>query len=164
MQHMQTGVGAYIADYTQSLLHEAPLKGGLAICAGFVSSLLDGVGVLLTLLLLLLVIDYTLGFMRAWQDRCIRRQKMVRGAVKMVTTLVAVIVVAALDRAIAAVTPMHVPMRDFFMVYLCVTEGLSALSHADHLGVRIPSPLRERLRGYRETLHDGGKINGANRP
>lgn len=142
----------YLADYMEALLHEAQLKSGIAACTALVSGLLGGAGALINLLILLMGLDYALGFLRAWQLRRISRAKMGRGAVKMVASLLAVVVMAAIDAALVSVTPLHLPVRDVFVAYLCLTEGLSCLEHLAHFGVRIPDPLRDRLRSYRDNI------------
>lgn len=145
-------IWTYLADYLDGLLHEAQFKTGVAACTAFISGLLGGVGFLITLLISLMFTDYVLGFLRAWELGRISRAKMGRGAVKMVASLVAVVVMAALDAALISVTPMHFPVRDVFVAYLCLTEGLSCLEHLAHFGVRIPDPLRDRLRNYRDNI------------
>lgn len=152
---------AYVADYITGLLHEGGIKSIAAAFGAGVSAIMSGpAAVLVNMLLLLMLLDYLLGFCRAWQKRRINRAKMVRGAVKMLCTPIAVLVIAALDFAMRMVTvewlpegfTLAVPLRDLFLLYLCAHESLSCLEHLAALGVPVPASIRERLANYRENI------------
>lgn len=158
---MHDGPLDLITGYAESLMQLGALKGAIAAVGMAVATIMSGpAAVLVNLLLTLMTFDYLLGFTRAWQLRSINRTKMVRGAVKMLCTPLAVLVVAALDWAMRTVTvawmpegvTLTVPLRDLFLLYMCAHEGLSCLEHLGHLGVPIPPALRDRLRAYRDNI------------
>lgn len=146
------------------------VKAGLAASLTVIVDIVDGPAVLLlNLLMLLMILDYAFGFSCAWQANTISRKKMMSGAVKIVLTPVAVLIVAALDYALRVVASswteqlglsFFVPLRDFFLLYLCVHEGLSCLEHLASLGVPIPKALLTRLSKYRDAIDKNEQETG----
>lgn len=79
---------------------------------------------------------------------------------KIVLYAVAVFVVAAVEHAFRA-SGVPLPIRNFFVAFLCANEGLSCLDHLSFFGVPVPSGIRARLRSYRDKIlkddHDANR-------
>ncbi|ADP87165.1 phage holin family protein [Nitratidesulfovibrio vulgaris] len=141
-----------IGSYARTLCEEFPVKASIGTCAAFVGTLLGGVGMMISLLFLLLVIDFALGFCRAWRAGRVSSSKLRGGGLKFVFYFLSIVVMAAVQAATSQSTGMTIPLRDVFVAYLCVNEGLSCLEHLSYFGVPVPEKIRERLRAYRDNL------------
>lgn len=137
----------------RELLENAMLKGYVAAVCAWLGNMLGGVANVLPFLTMLLVMDFALGFSRAFQIGRISGAKLRAGVWKFLFYFVAVLVVAAVDSALGtAWTVLHIPMAAFFVLYLCVNEAMSCLDHLRFFGVPIPEWLSTRLREYRESI------------
>ncbi|MBD8896212.1 phage holin family protein [Desulfovibrio desulfuricans] len=129
-----------------------------AVCTVF-AGMFGGVTVLALLLALLLACDYLLGFSRAWSCGSVSAKKARGGAYKIVFYALAVFVVAAVEHAFRS-CGIPLPIRNFFIAFLCANEALSCLDHLSFFGVPVPSGIRARLRSYRDKiLKDEGNAN-----
>lgn len=117
------------------------LTWGLAL-AGYPGQAFTALGVLL-------VLDFILGFSRAWRSHELSSAKIRSGICKFIVYGVAVVVMGLVDQG--ATIP-GISFRDLLIAYLCINEALSALAHLSFYGVPIPRGLLERLRKYREDL------------
>lgn len=142
----------HISTYIRTLCEEFPMKASLGTCAAFLGALLGGVGMLVALLFLLLVIDFVLGFFRACRAGRVSSVKMRGGAFKFGFYFLSVVVMAAVQAAMNQSLAIHIPLRDVFVAYLCINEGLSCLEHLSAFGVPVPEKIRERLRAYRDNI------------
>ncbi len=171
--HDTTVLGT-IAGYLDALGVHAGFKGWWAFVLGVFSAALGGVGTLAVLLVTLMVLDYLLGFCRAWCDCRISSRKMRAGVIKFLVYAVGVFVVALADaslsetlrpmvNALAALgLPMPSPLRTVFMGWLCINEALSCIKHLDDLGLPVPVWLRSRLVSYRDVV-DAAAMAGSRR-
>lgn len=142
--------------YMDQLMDCGSGKGFLSAAIGFFASVLGGVGPLLGTLVALWALDFLLGFIRAWSESCISVDKMRAGVVKALLYFLAVLVMAIMDYALSqTLTLIHIPVRDFFCVYLCLTETISCIDHLKFFGVPIPVWIGTRLAGYRTAMDQG---------
>ncbi|MEG6505867.1 phage holin family protein [Nitratidesulfovibrio sp. 1201_IL3209] len=149
---MHEDFAGHIARMFQGLGDGIQFKTGWAFVFGVIGSAMGGVWPLFVLLVLLLILDFVLGFWRAGRTTGWKRSKVWAGVLKPVFYVLAVIVMALVEEALAQSAPFRLPVRDLFVGYLCVNEGLSCLEHLSFFGVPVPASIRERLREYRETL------------
>lgn len=139
--------------HCRELMENAVFKSVAAAAFAWLAGVMGGVGKVLPFLALLLVLDYALGFARAWRSGRISAAKLRAGVWKFFFYFTAVFVVAAVDGALGtAWTLFHIPMGAFFVLYLCVNEAMSCLDHLQSFGVPVPAWLSTRLREYRDTV------------
>jgi toxin secretion/phage lysis holin len=144
------------SQYLRQLLDCGSGKGLLSALIGFFASVLGGVGPLLGTLVALWAMDFFLGFMRAWSESTISVCKMRAGVVKALLYFATVLVMAIMDYALSqTISFIHIPVRDFVCVYLCLTESISCLGHLKYFGVPIPAWIATRLAGYRTAMDAG---------
>lgn len=150
---------ADMQPYGGELMQEIAGKSTVSALCTIVCSMFDGASVLATLLAMLLVCDYLLGFSRAWCSSSLSARKATRGIYKIALYGVAIFVVADAEHAFRS-CGIPFPWRNFFILFLCVNETLSCLDHLAFFGVPVPSRIRARLRSYRDKiLKDEGNAN-----
>ncbi|WMW64402.1 phage holin family protein [Nitratidesulfovibrio liaohensis] len=149
---MHDEIAGSIGRLLESLGDGMQFKSGWALVFGVIGAALGGVWPLVILLVLLLTVDFALGFARASRTGGWKSSKFAAGWMKYVFYVLAVFVMALAEEAIAQSAPFRIPVRDLFVGYLCVNEALSCLEHLSFFGVPVPASIRERLREYRDTL------------
>ena len=140
-----------LAAYWNEMMQDILFKGLCSTICAVVAGMFGGVAALMTVLFLLLCCDFLLGFWRAWRCHCVSARKARAGALKMVFYAIAVFVMAAVEHAVRNCGA-PLPVRDVFLAFLCVNEGLSCLDHLSFFGVPVPARIRDRLRSYREKI------------
>ena len=105
-------------------------------------------------LLLLMVLDYVLGFARGWVTHRISSGKMKRGLFKFILYGIAIIVSVHINQALTVLIPYFagVNICPFLIAYLIINEALSVLEHLTYFGVPLPSKIVSRLRAYRDCI------------
>lgn len=126
---------------------------GAVTCTGW---LVGGFGKMLMALFILYLIDFALGFYRAWKSKNISRGKIYSGFCKVPLYALVIISAQMLDNIITVTVP-DLPflgggVRGFIIGYAGIMEMLSICTHLNDLGVRLPISLVKRLRGYRDKM------------
>lgn len=136
------------------------VKGGCAAGMAFILSAVGHPDSAFLALVHLMVADFGLGFYRAWRGDNLRRDKLIKGAVKIVCTWVAVALMFKVDEAVGK-TPIlnHLlfgaSLHGLLIGYFCVTEFISCSEHLASFGVRFPEGIIRKLREYRTAIDTG---------
>ncbi len=146
-----------LTSYIEGLGAQAAFKGWLGFIVGVLGAALGGVWRLVVVLMTLMLLDYMLGFARAWKTHDLRRSKGIAGLGKFIFYSVAWFVAALVEESIHGVFP----VRDVVIGYMCAHEGLSCFEHLAYFGVPLPTGLRTRLREYRDTIACTAAKSGA---
>lgn len=150
-----------LSSFLESLGAQSSFKTCWGFVCGVLGAALGGVWTLFVLLLALMLLDYALGFCRAWNTRSLRRSKAMAGVAKFLFYTLAWFVAALVEASINESSPVKIPVRDVVIGYLCMNEGLSCFEHLAFFGVPLPTGLRSRLREYRDTIGCGPATRGA---
>jgi len=160
----------WIADvaghHVRNLCDVGAIKTLVALPASLATWLFGGFGELLLSLILIMVIDFTLGFIRAWREHNVSSHKMMGWVVKFSMYGIGVILANRLDTVLGMclvdlpVDQLNANLRTFVIAYLCISESISVLEHMGHLGFRVPRIFIKRLQQYRDGL-DGGEGDGS---
>lgn len=138
------------------LFDQSAFKSFWACFGSCMGWLLGGFDVALLALLVLYVLDFMLGFYRAWMQGAISWTKIRRGLMKTVFYLVLIICAQMLDQIVVfsypSLTFLAKGVRNFVIGYAALCEFLSVCVHLDAQGVRLPMALVKRLRGYRDKM------------
>jgi toxin secretion/phage lysis holin len=148
----QQDLGLFLGGYLREMAAHFPEKLTLSGLAGFIGALMGGTGAAVNVLVMLMTVDFVLGFWRACRLQAVSASKLKAGCLKYVFYGLSIIVMAGVDFVVGQNVPVKLPLRDLFVAYLCISEGLSALEHLAFFGVPVPSKLRSALREYRDTI------------
>ena len=131
-------------------------KTALAALALGVASVCGGFSPLLTIMLIMMAVDFLTGFLGAAVRRELASSKMFEGAIRKIIMFVVVLMAFQIGQTI------NLPwLRDAVIVYYIINEALSILENAVLAGVRIPSFLTSILKKAGE-LAENGKGAGGN--
>lgn len=100
-------------------------------------------------LLILLILDFVIGFAVAFRDHRISGRKMMEWLYKMMVYFVWVSMAHWTDILIFHTT-VEFWFQNFIIVYLWVNESLSIIKHMNDLWVKVPIKLVKRLESYRD--------------
>ena len=139
-----------VQTYLQQFTSNADVKGVSALASTAAAAVFGGSVPLVSALVALWVLDFVLGFRRAWQLGRLSGHKFRAGLFKIVLYMITILVMGITEFSLGNI----LPIRDLMISYLCVTEALSCIEHLSFFGVPIPQALRERLTNYRDCLHD----------
>lgn len=163
-----------VAEYLDALGVHAGFKGWWAFVFSVLSAALGGVGTLAVLLVTLMILDYLLGFCRAWCACRLSGRKMRKGIVKFLLYAVGVFVVSIVDASMSETfrplvnmlasvgINLPCPARSFYMCWLVLQEALSCIKHLEDFGLPVPVWLRSRLVSYRDVV-DAAAVAGRGR-
>lgn len=128
------------------------LKGVLALALTFLAKMVGHPGSAAKWLFALMVMDFVLGFSRAWRLKTIQAVKLRSGAFKFFWYWVAISIFVMADAAIQPAIPVATVFRDSFIAYLAVNEALSCIDHLAYFHVPVPKSFLTRLRRFRHEL------------
>jgi toxin secretion/phage lysis holin len=139
-----------VQTYLQQFTSNADVKGTSALLGAALAAVFGGSVPLMSALVALWVLDFVLGFKRAWRLGRLSRHKFRAGLFKIVLYMITILVMGLTEFSLGNL----LPIRDLMISYLCVTEALSCIEHLSFFGVPIPQALRDRLKNYRDCLHE----------
>lgn len=122
------------------------LKMVIMVLGSALSFLLGGFDKLLLTLLILMVLDYISGIIKAVYNKSINSKISFKGILKKVMIILVVILVSALQR----ITENNIPIRDITIMFYLTNEGISII---ENLGTVIPIP--EKVKAFFEQLKGG---------
>ena len=128
------------------------IKLALAFLYSWFSYMIGGFDLMVESLYILLVMDFVLGFLRAWNTHTISKKRMQLGIIKIITYSVTLIVINYADISAMWVNFQGVWIRELWVAYLSINEALSCLYHLWKFGVRLPLWLIKKLEWYRDNL------------
>lgn len=138
------------------MMKDSFIKSVASTVWSVIATMLGGVATLATVLFILWACDFFLGFLRAWKSGNINGQKMLSGGLKAIFYTLSVLVMAGVEQALKQYH-ITLPVRDFYLAFLCIHEALSCMDHLAVFGVPFPEHLRERLKGYHDNLFNEKK-------
>lgn len=117
------------------------IKAAIAAVGGGIAYWLGGLDQLLTALLVVIVLDYLTGILKAIHNRELSSEIGFKGIAKKVMCLL----VVALAFVIENVTAHTLPLREIVIMFFIANEGLSILENAAGAGLPVPQKLVEIL-------------------
>lgn len=147
-----------VRDAFAGIAENAAFKVPVACGSGLAGWLIGGWDRLLEILIVLFVIDFTVGLVRAWLTSDINSVKLRRGLLKAILYAFAIVVGWQLDRTIFE-TGVYIPVftRDALCVYLILSEAISIFEHLACLGVPLPAGILRRLKVCRDNIGKCGE-------
>lgn len=142
------------ANYVQELGSNMDIKSIFSVFAACFAAVFGGSIPLVYALTALWALDFALGFKRAWDAGTLSGRKFRAGVMKMLLYVMTVVVMGLAEYSMGAFGS-YLPLRNITIAYLCMTEALSCLEHLSFYGVPIPKGVRDRLKSYRDCLHEG---------
>jgi toxin secretion/phage lysis holin len=127
------------------------LYGGIA---SFFAYIFGGMDSLMAVLLILIVIDFISGFIKAWMIKEFTSNKFYIGGVKKLGILLIVAVSTQLDTLMVGET---VIFRVAAITYYIANEGFSILENWGALGLPLPKQLKDALAKLKEDNSDDNK-------
>ena len=124
------------------------IKPALAVFAGIAARLFGGWDMLLQVLLILVVCDYTSGCIRAARQGKLSSSAGFRGLLKKGAIFLVVVVAAQLDRLGGIQNDLF---RSGAALFYIANEGLSILENLGGIGVNLPNFLRKALLELRDS-------------
>ena len=128
------------------------LKVFLSVLYSWFSYVIGGFDLMVQSMYVLLMLDFVLGFINAWQSHTISKKKMQLGIVKILTYSITLIVIHYADIATLSADIAWVGIREIGVGYLAINEALSCLKHLTSFWVPLPKWLIQKLEGYRDNL------------
>lgn len=123
-------------------MNQEAVKATIAAVGAFFAYLAGGIDAALQALLLFMALDYITGVIAAWYDKRLDSIQGLKGFVKKLLMLIAVVVAAELDR----VGGTNGIIRAGAIYYLLANEGLSILENLATAGALVPPGLRDALK------------------
>ena len=136
------------------IVSNADVKALGSVLGTCVSAILGGDLPVFNALIALWALDFVLGFKRAWDCDCLSKKKAKNGFFKLVLYVVTAAVMGLAEYSMGSLGS-YLSVRSLTISYLCLTEALSCLEHLSYFGVPIPEVIRNRLKTYRDSLHEG---------
>lgn len=136
----------------ERLLEQATWKTIWSSVLACISWLLGGFDAPLYALGILYIMDFGLGFYRAWMAECVSASRFRNGCGKFLLYSLVIVAAHMLDLVLRQPLPYAAQyVRDVMCLFLAINEFLSVSTHLNGLGVRLPRWLIDRLRSYRDT-------------
>lgn len=130
-------------------------KPALAALAVGIAALCGGFTPLLSIMVIMMAVDFLTGFLGAAMRKELASSKMFDGAVRKIIMFVVVVMAYQIGNAIALPW-----LRDAVIVYYIINEALSILENAVLAGVRVPSFLTAILKKAGELAEEGKGAGG----
>lgn len=121
---------------------KAAISAFLTLCI----YLLGGLDLSLKALLVLIVMDFITGLLKAIEQKTLNSDTGLKGILKKLLLLCLVAVAVAID----TITINNGVIRTLVIYYIAANEGLSILENIAALGVAVPEFLKERLEQLKE--------------
>lgn len=117
----------------------------LGVTGGFFASLFGGYDVLLTTILLLVIIDYFSGVLKAVYNKQLSSSVGYKGIVKKIMMFVVIALACVMQKLIGD----SIPLREVTISFFIANEGISLLENAAAI-IPIPARLKEVLLQLRD--------------
>lgn len=125
----------------------------LSVIYSWFSYMIWGYTLLVESMYVLLIIDFILGFNRAWVTHTLSRKKMQLWIVKIISYSVTLIVINYADIATLHANIMGIGIKELGVAYLAVNEALSCSKHLSLIWVPLPMGVVKKLELYRDNLN-----------
>lgn len=115
------------------------------IVGGFLSNLFGGYDVILSALIILVILDYVTGVLKAIYTKTLSSAVGFKGLIRKVV----IFIVVATAVTVQSVIGDAIPLREIVIIFFVCNEGISLLENASEF-IPIPEKLRETLIQLRE--------------
>lgn len=141
-----------LITYMVHTLTFSKLKLFISSVIALFTALIWGYTALIEALFMLMVIDFVLWFVNAWQKNALSRERMRNGFIKIIWYCIALIVLNYTSIAVFWANIGGYGVKEFWVSYLAVHEWISTLRHLACMWVPIPKSLLDKLENYKEKL------------
>lgn len=117
----------------------------VGIVGGFMAKIFGGYDILLATIVLLVILDYVSGILKAIYNKKLSSAVGYKGIIKKVMIFLAIALACAIQAAIADT----IPLREVTIVFFVCNEGISLLENAAAI-IPIPDRLKEVLLQLRD--------------
>jgi len=94
-------------------------------------------------LLIFMTIDTCFGFFGAIYKKQVKSEKLRQGTIKWILYFVFIVLANCLDKLVQF--PFASSLRNFVLMYLCITEAISIIEHLQSFGLVIPTKVTKFL-------------------
>lgn len=115
------------------------------IVGGFLSNLFGGYDVILSALIVLVILDYVTGVLKAIYTKTLSSAIGFKGLIRKVVIFIVVATAVTVQKVIGDA----IPLREIVIIFFVCNEGISLLENASEF-IPIPEKLRETLIQLRE--------------
>ena len=131
----------------------------VGIITGAIAGAMGGWDVSLKTLIVLIALDYSTGVIKAFYNSNLSSEIGFKGICKKLIMLICVAAVNSLQHGFGIY---NIPVREMFVMFLAINEGISLLENAVELGVPVPKKIVNKLVQVRNELFDskGEDANG----
>ena len=116
----------------------------IAVCGGFIVQYLGGFDLLLQSLIVLIVVDWATGIMKAVDKRQLSADRGLRGIFKKVIMLFLLAMAVVMENVLGG----SLPVREMVLMFLIGNEGISILENVIHF-IEVPEKLKDILLSIR---------------
>lgn len=138
-------------DHIKTFFNEVTFS--LSLLLGSVATMLGGFDMLLKTVLVLLILDFILGFTYAFFNKQVESRRMREGITKIIMTFVLVFLAYQMQ-LFTGITY----IREIVLTYIVVNESISILEHIEKSNVSTPKFLRKILEVLKQST-DQGKLS-----
>lgn len=111
------------------------------VTGGIIAALFGAWDKLLIALMILMVLDYIMGLVKAVYKKNLSSEIGFKGLLKKITMLV----IVALANVIQTLTSGNAPIREIVIMFYIANEGISILENAAEVSTKIPAKLKDVL-------------------
>lgn len=140
-----------VLAYWIQILSMKALKGAISVAIAWFSYLIWWIDIAVKACLLLVLIDFILGFSLACYKSRFSWKRMMQWLVKLILYGIAMIVWNQIDMLIFH-TSVEFWVKNFIILYIGINDGISILKHLSVLWLNIPKKLIDRLQQFQDSL------------
>ena len=119
---------------------------GFGLIGGFICKFLGGWDMLLKAIVILVVLDYVTGLLKAIYNKSLSSEKGFKGLIRKIV----IFIVIATAYVIQGIVGDSIPLREITILFFIANEGISLLENASEF-VPIPEKLKNTLIQIRES-------------
>ena len=119
---------------------------GFGLIGGFICKFLGGWDMLLKAIVILVVLDYVTGLLKAIYNKSLSSEKGFKGLIRKIV----IFIVIATAYVIQGIVGDSIPLREITILFFIANEGISLLENASEF-VPIPEKLKNTLIQLRES-------------
>ena len=116
----------------------------IAVCGGFIVQYLGGFDLLLQSLIVLIIVDWATGIMKAVDKRQLSADRGLRGIFKKMIMLFLLAMAVVMENVLGG----SLPVREMVLMFLIGNEGISILENVIHF-IEVPEKLKDILLSIR---------------
>ncbi|MEG1441664.1 MAG: phage holin family protein [Oscillospiraceae bacterium] len=118
----------------------------VGVVGGWCGSIFGAWDVMLWSLVVLIILDYITGLIKACYTKKLSSEIGFKGLLKKIVILIVVILANVMQNLMGN----NLPLREIVIMFFIANEGISLLENIAEMGVKIPEPLRKVLLQLRD--------------